>query len=129
METLKMTIFTHNGMGAIPYEGGTAFRVWAPFAQGIAVAGEFNHWSTEANPLTSEGNGNWSTDVPGAAIGQKYKYVITNGTTFWKNDPYARELSSLALPENSVIHPPLYPWPDEPFDMPPWNELVIYEMH
>jgi 1,4-alpha-glucan branching enzyme len=123
----------HMGMGAIPYEAGTAFRVWAPFATNVYVAGEFNGWSEAAQPLTSEGNGYWSTDVPGATVGQQYKYVIVNDSTkFWKNDPYAREVREEAgLPGimNSLIHPPDYPWGMERFSLPPWNELIIYEMH
>ena len=34
-----------DGMGAIPYEGGTSFRVWAPHADGVSVAGTFNNLS------------------------------------------------------------------------------------
>jgi hypothetical protein len=29
----------HTGMGAISLAGGTSFRVWATFAQSVAVAG------------------------------------------------------------------------------------------
>jgi 1,4-alpha-glucan branching enzyme len=39
------------GMGAIPHEGGTTFRVWAPHAEAVSVMGTFNDWSAEANPL------------------------------------------------------------------------------
>ena len=62
------------GMGAIPYADangtGTTFRVWAGSAKKVEVSGEFNGWlRTE---LSSEGNGIWSVDVPGAGHGQKY---------------------------------------------------------
>jgi len=57
-------------MGAIPYPGGTAFRVWAPFATHVAIAGSFNHWSETAHPLGHEGGGIWSPEVPGAGIGE-----------------------------------------------------------
>jgi len=122
----------HMGMSAIPYDAGTAFRVWAPFATTVSVAGEFNGWSEAAQPLASEGNGYWSTDVPGATVGQQYKYVIADrATKFWKNDPYAREVRQepAAGTTNSVIHPPDYPWDVERFSLPPWNQLVIYEMY
>ena len=52
------------GMGTILYPGGAAFRVWAPFASSVGVAGTFNSWSQTANPFASEGNGNWSADIP-----------------------------------------------------------------
>src|SRR5579863_284399 len=65
-------------MGAIPFAGGVTFRVWAPFASEVLVAGEFNSWSLTSTPLFSEDNGYWSADVPGAIVGQQYKFVISN---------------------------------------------------
>jgi 1,4-alpha-glucan branching enzyme len=122
-----MPISTQTGMGARIYDGGVGFRVWAPFAQCVAVAGEFNNWSTNANALSSEGNGYWSGDVPGAHAGQQYKYVITNGgASCWRNDPYAREVTRSE--NNSVIHDPNFDW-QENYGTPGWDELVIYEMH
>ena len=116
------------GMGAIPYDGGTAFRVWAPHAQRVAVAGTFNGWSAEASPLASEGSGYWSADVPGAAPGAEYKYVLTSGgQALWRLDPYAREVTGSA--GNGVVYRSEFDWGDERFAMPPWNELVIYELH
>src|SRR5437868_1409681 len=82
-------------MGATPYAGGVTFRVWAPFAASVAVAGNFNGWSPTASPLFSENNGYWSVDEPRAAVLSEYKFVITTsaGQLLWKNDPYARELT------------------------------------
>jgi 1,4-alpha-glucan branching enzyme len=115
-------------MGANIYPGGVGFRVWAPFAQSVAVAGEFNAWSTSAHPLTAEDSGYWSADVGGAGVGQQYKYVIVHdGATLWKNDPYAREIDTAR--DNSVVYDPTFDWQGEAFTMPPWNELVIYELH
>ena len=49
------------GVGAIPYAAGAVqgvtFRVWAPHATNVSVAGNFNGWDMAANPLASEGNG------------------------------------------------------------------------
>jgi 1,4-alpha-glucan branching enzyme len=64
-------------MGATPYAGGVTFRVWALFATGVSVAGDFNNWSTTADPLSSENNGYWSVDVPGVGVGAQYKFCIT----------------------------------------------------
>ena len=38
-------------MGAIPYDGGTTFRVWAPHAQAVFVTGTFDDWAMDATPL------------------------------------------------------------------------------
>jgi len=115
------------GMGARKYQGGIGFRVWAPNATNVSVAGDFNGWSPSAHPMTHEGNGYWSTDVTGAQLGQRYKYVIANGGLHWKNDPYAREMTHSA--GESVVHDPDFDWQADDFRLPPWNELVIYELH
>jgi len=82
-------------MGPIPYAGGSAFRVWAPNASSVRVAGSFNAWSATATPLASEGNGNWSADVAGVPLGAEYRYVITNGAnTAWKNDPRSQHVTN-----------------------------------
>ena len=38
------------GMGAMPFDGGVTFRVWAPHAEGVSVAGTFCDWDPEACP-------------------------------------------------------------------------------
>src|SRR5665647_850392 len=64
------------GMGALPFYGGCGFRVWAPHAQGVSVMGDFHGWSGDAHWLTREGGGHWYGEVPGAKIGDQYKYVL-----------------------------------------------------
>jgi hypothetical protein len=115
-------------MGSIPFPGGFTFRVWAPFATAVTVAGEFNGWSEQATPLASEGNGYWSTDVGGAQRGHEYKYVLrTPSGDRWRNDPYARDVTHSA--GNSIVYSDAFDWGPSGFRMPPWDELVIYELH
>jgi 1,4-alpha-glucan branching enzyme len=124
-----MGVSGQQGMGAIPFQGGAGFRVWAPFASSVAVAGSFNDWSIIAHPLTNEGNGNWSTDVPGASVGAQYKFVLTTpfaSDPLWRNDPYARCLTNSA--GNSIVPEMNYVWKGN-VSTPAWNELVIYELH
>ncbi len=53
------------------------FAVWAPNAQAVSVIGEFNDWDTEKNPMKKVGPiGVYETFVPGAKIGQLYKFLI-----------------------------------------------------
>ena len=75
-------------------EEGVYFAVWAPNAQGVSVIGEFNEWDEQANPMTKAGPiGVFETFVPGAKIGQLYKFFIIgmNGEHIYKADPYANE--------------------------------------
>ncbi len=119
----------HPGMGARVHGSGTSFRVWAPHADSVCVSGEFNDWSATANPLAHEQDGYWSADVPGAAYRQPYKFVLRHGgEEVWRNDPYAREVTNSN--GDSVIIDPAFEWGDQNgYTMPPWDELVIYEMH
>lgn len=128
------------GMGSMPIlNGGVAFRVWVPFAQKIFVAGDFNGWSTNANPLTHEGNGNWSADIPSAREDNQYRYFIhtIDGQKQWRTDPYARSVYSEDDPldsnkkrkNNASIVQPQYFWDSGAFGMPGFNELVIYQLH
>jgi len=119
------------GWGATPYAGvggtGVTFRTWAPNASSVAVAGSFNGWNTGSLPLTSEGGGVWSRDVPAASAGQPYKFVI-NGN-LWRRDPYSKEIEGSGT-RNSIIHnASSFGWGTNTFVMRPPNELVIYEMH
>jgi 1,4-alpha-glucan branching enzyme len=115
-------------MGAIPYQSGVAFRVWAPHATRVFVTGSFNDWSPDADPMEPEGNGYWYADVPAARVGQEYRYRIVNGEqTFSRVDPYVRQVTNSV--GNGVIHDPDFDWEGDSFQLPPWNELVIYELH
>ena len=112
---------TRSGCGAVLYDNGATFRVWAPNATSVSVKGDFNFWSQWS--LASEGNGWWSADFAGPDEGDEYLYRIDN--SFDKIDPRACDVTSSV--GNGVIVSHDYNW--EPFDMPNWNEMVIYEMH
>ncbi len=117
------------GMGAILTKEGVAFRVWAPNAKKVSVAGNFNDWSNSKDALESEGNGFWYGFVEKAKAGSEYKYCITTqeNKKLMKNDPYAKAMTNSA--GNSLVHDSHYDWKGDNFTLPSWNELVIYEMH
>ncbi len=118
-------------MGATPYVGGVTFRVWAPFASGVSVAGDFNGWSTTSHPLFAEGNGYWSVDVAGAGVGGQYKFCVLDagGSLLWRNDPYSRSIIHNTGNLNSVIAPTDGAYTTPGYRTPAWNEMVIYELH
>ncbi len=116
------------GMGAVAHATGTTFRVWAPNAEAVAVVGPFNDWNPTQNPLHPEAPGYWAADVPAVGPGTEYKFHLSRlGQEFTRNDPYARQVTSSA--GSSVVHDPHFDWGDDDFQMPAWNELVIYELH
>lgn len=115
-------------LGAVPHEGGVTFRVWAPNADHVSVVGVFNDWEAEADPMAKEGGGIWRADLSHASVGDEYRYVLARGgETLSRIDPYARQVTSSA--GNGVVHDPAFDWEGDAFEMPPWNELVVYELH
>ena len=110
------------GLGANAYDGGVSFRFWAPFANSVAIIG-MGTWTPPGIPLAPEGNGYWSADINGITTGQEYK-VLVNGR--WRMDPRARDVTSST--GNCIVDNTAFAWQND-FQMPGWNELVIYEMH
>jgi 1,4-alpha-glucan branching enzyme len=116
------------GMGPLPRPDGVAFRIWAPNAQRVAVVGTFNAWDSGRHPMEREGNGCWYTQVPEARAGHEYRYFLsTPAGDLYRTDPYARQVTDGM--GNAVVHDPEFDWEGDDFRMPPWNELVVYEMH
>ena len=119
-------------MGAVPFRGGTTFRVWAPNAKAVAVRGSFDEWSRDGVALERDeggAGGTWSADVPGVTVGAEFRFTIhTPDGDLSRLDPYARQLTSSV--GNSVVYDPAaFDWGETAFQMPSWNNLVIYEMH
>ncbi|MCB2377544.1 alpha amylase C-terminal domain-containing protein [Hymenobacter sp. BT635] len=116
------------GMGALPHPAGTTFRVWAPNADAVSVVGPFNDWDPTAHPLAHEADGYWAADIADLKPGTEYKFWLRNGKQeLTRHDPYAREVTHSA--GNSVVPTHDFDWADDQFQMPAWNELVIYELH
>ncbi len=64
------------------------FELVDPSAQAVCVAGCFNHWHPGENPLKSDGNGHWRTEIllePGT---YQYRFVVDGE---WLSDPAAVE--------------------------------------
>jgi 1,4-alpha-glucan branching enzyme len=127
-------------MGAILGEGGCTYRIWAPFASRVSVFGDFLHAGNtepiewQEVPLTREGDC-WSAWVKGALADSLYKFRLQNdGQGFeqhlvhqYRHDPYCRDAVSFF--GNSVVVDRTFDWTGDGFRTPPWNELVIYELH
>jgi 1,4-alpha-glucan branching enzyme len=80
-------------LGAHVADGGTHFAVWAPGAQTVSVAGDFNLWDKESNPLAPRGaSGIWEGFVPGVGQGAVYKFHLVSRQRDYrvdKADPFA----------------------------------------
>jgi len=128
------------GMGAVLSPGGCTFRIWAPFASAVSVGGDFFHAGNvtaidwQELPLAREGDC-WSAFVEDVRADSLYKFRIRNdgqgqdqhAVDQYRHDPYCRDAVSFA--GNSVVVERQFDWSGDDFRMPPWNELVVYELH
>jgi 1,4-alpha-glucan branching enzyme len=93
------------------------FAVWAPNAESVSVVGDWNYWSGDADPMSPspDHTGIWQGHVPGAALGQTYKYRIRSrfgGYAVDKADPVAFS-AELPPATGSRICELSYEWGDD----------------
>ena len=116
---------------------GTRFAVWAPNAQAVRLAGDFNYWNGESSPMhLVPGSGVWSLFVEGVGTGALYKFEVLGADGVWrlKADPFARFCE--APPHNaSIVYESQYQWGDDQWlwfrgQKKQYEEPVsIYEVH
>ena len=116
---------------------GTSFAVWAPHAQGVRLAGDFNDWDGRAHPMRQLGtSGVWELFVPDIGEGAHYKFRMLGRDGAWheRSDPMA--FASQVPPETaSVVARTSYAWGDEAW-MRAREDVVqvgrpmsVYEVH
>ncbi len=93
-EGTHQRLYDKLGAHPIAMEGvdGTGFVVLAPNARAVAVVGDFNGWDRRRHPMRVRGNGYWELFIPGAQVGDRYKFAITTQDGFLlplKSDPMA----------------------------------------
>lgn len=124
---LNFTTLAHAPVGAtLTSNGGAVFRVWAPTRISTTVAGEFNNWNFGANPLTKVGE-HFIGFVPSVARRQQYKYRFNNAV--YNTDARARALNPSDNLNAHVENPFHYVWQVPDFDTPPFERMVIYQLH
>ena len=124
-------------LGALPVEGGTVFRTWAPNAAQVAVVGDFNGWDGMADQLQPVAEtGIWETFVPGVGSGAVYKLRVTaqHGYQVDKADPLAA-MAEVPSRTASIVWETDFSWSDDEWmagrahrqqrDQP----MSVYEVH
>lgn len=122
-------------MGAELVGGGATFRLWAPGAKEIYVI--FHDFDAQAEKndahlLVRDSNGFWAGFFPDVKDGTPYRFwVVGHGGEGFKRDPYARELAMQGYPDcNCIVRDPhSYPWHDQGFHPPAFNDLIVYQFH
>ena len=117
---------------------GVYFAVWAPNAKYVNVIGSFNNWDIFKDNMEriSEG-GIFALFIPGAKVGDMYKYVITTSDDrkLYKADPYGNYAQ--LRPDNASIVADLsdFKWTDSVWQTEKQTKdvlkqpMAIYECH
>ncbi|MGL5721436.1 MAG: 1,4-alpha-glucan branching protein GlgB [Brevinema sp.] len=127
-------------MGAHPRNhagvDGVSFTVWAPEAQSVRVAGNFNGWDKERHFLRPRGaSGIWEIFIPHIGEDELYKFFIETkeGALLEKSDPYAYYAEKRPQTASIVYRHKDFDWNDAEwmdkrtrcYDEP----LSVYEVH
>ncbi len=124
-------------LGAQVVDSGTSFRVWAPNAMEVQVAGEWAGWDGSRHPMTRVADsGVWHAFVDGAGVGVQYKFRIRGADGEWTDraDPlaqYAEKPPSSA----SVVWKSSHVWGDDAWiadrrsKQPVAEAMSVYEVH
>ena len=117
---------------------GTYFAVWAPNAEAVSVAGNFNDWNKESHPLGRRANsGIWEGFLPEIGKGTLYKYFVRSRFMAYhaeKADPFSI-FNEIPPKTASIVWDLDYSWRDQNW-MAQRRErnslgkpISIYEMH
>lgn len=139
MTASQQGILSSTPMGATLVPGGATFRVWAPRAREVHVSLPVSgtpHGApfvpTPATLLARGPDDHWTGFFPGVVDGSLYRfYVVGDGSSGFKRDPYARELEMNGYPEcNCIVRDPsAFRWHDSAYRPPAFADLVVYQFH
>ena len=119
-------------------KNGAVFRVWAPHARSVSVAGSFNDWDTAAAPMERISDGGiWECFIPGVKTYDIYKYAIVTrtGETVFKSDPFAFHAETPPDNASKLYDISGYEWGDADWQEKKKNQIIydspvnIYEFH
>ena len=117
---------------------GVRFAVWAPNAENVTVAGDFNDWDIRRHPMRRRSGGVWEIFIPGIGQGTAYKYHIRSRFAAFqqlKADPYAFYCETPPKSASVVWDPTRYQWRDhqwmEQRAKVDWlkSPFSVYEVH
>ena len=109
--------YTTLGAHMVEVDGvrGVRFAVWAPNAEDVTIAGDFNQWDTRRHPMRRRNAGVWEIFIPELGEGTAYKYNIRSrfvGYQQLKADPYAFRCETPPKSASVVVDLDRYEWRD-----------------
>lgn len=141
MPTTQTNVDRNTPMGANVLNGGVTFRVFAPAARemyvltgaSLAAAQAPGFVPSASDQLFNLGDNTWAAFLAGLGEGDPYRFwVVGNAGAGLKRDPRARELGiNPAYPNCDCIvrSPATFPWHDQGFRPPAFNDYILYQLH
>ena len=129
------------GATLFPDQTGASFRVWAPYANSVAVRlAPTDGEPVQVFPLAHDGDdaAYWSADVSDVAAGHCYQFAITNrggdaydpgGLPLLRADPCARQVLTSDPKQPCVVADPGAYAFAAPFRTPAFQDFIIYQAH
>ena len=78
-----------------------SFKLMAPEAQSVLLAGDFNSWDPQAHPLKKSSDGLWKININLSPGRYEYRFLVDGE---WRNDPQCESYAPNPFGEdNSVI--------------------------
>jgi 1,4-alpha-glucan branching enzyme len=117
---------------------GVSFAVWAPNAQRVSIAGDFNGWDGRTHPMRKRlESGIWELFIPGVVEGAHYKLEMRNcfGQVVLKSDPVAFYGQHGIQTASMVFNLDRFKWSDDEWvearKKKQWHKepVSIYEVH
>ena len=139
-EGTNVKAYEYMGLHKAAVDGGEGMscRVWAPNAQAVSLAGPFNEWDEEKNPMEKISDGVWECYLPFVLpMYEIYKFSITgkDGKKVMKSDPYAFHFEAGIGHASRYYDIEGFQWNDQAWyqhkkEKPHYNQPVnIYEVH
>lgn len=76
------------------------FKLYAPSAKKVSLAGSFNNWETKSLSAKKDTKGNWSVKVSLKPGRYEYKFFVDGS---WQNDPCSARVTNSFGSQNNVV--------------------------
>lgn len=87
-------------MGSLMGSKPTEFKLYAPSAKKVVLAGSFNKWDTKKFPAKKDSKGNWIAKTSLKPGRYEYKFFVDGS---WQNDPRCTSCVSNAFGTHNCV--------------------------
>jgi 1,4-alpha-glucan branching enzyme len=112
-------------------QGWVTFALYAPGKRSVHLAGNFNNWNWQQDPMIDRGGGFWVAQKELPKGRYSYYYVIEGNKVIC--DPYSQEIEKMKKGSNACsaveIGGEEFIWQHDDWQRPTLRDLIIYEIN